>query len=99
MVWLACRKAWICSRLNFSASCTLVVNPPACQPLQAHLVLESHLPFRLILYWTRLSLDKVRQCKILFSLSSGHSIVAVERHSPLKPELNYEISTCLRFRP
>src|SRR5450756_737764 len=26
----------------------------ACHPLQAHLVLESHLPFRLILYWTRL---------------------------------------------
>src|ERR1019366_10823726 len=54
MVWLACRKAWILSRLSFSASCTLVVNPPACHPLQAHLVLESHLPFRLILYWTRL---------------------------------------------
>src|ERR1019366_7532889 len=51
MVWLACRKAWILSRLSFSASCTLVVNPPACHPLQAHLVLESHLPFRLILYW------------------------------------------------
>jgi hypothetical protein len=31
-----------------------------------------------------ISLDKVRQCKILFSLSSGHSIVAVERHSPPK---------------
>jgi hypothetical protein len=27
----------------------------ACHPLQAHLVLESHLPFRLILYWTRLT--------------------------------------------
>src|SRR5258708_37471397 len=26
----------------------------ACHPLQAHLVLESHLPFRLILYWIRL---------------------------------------------
>src|SRR5450759_2696071 len=38
---------------------TLVVNPPACHPLQAHLVLESHLPFRLILYWTRLSVDSV----------------------------------------
>src|ERR1019366_7164703 len=57
MVWLACRKAWILSRLNFSASCTLVVNPPACHPLQAHLVLESHLPSRLILYWIRLRLD------------------------------------------
>jgi hypothetical protein len=29
----------------------------ACHPLQAHLVLESHLPFRLILYWTRLGID------------------------------------------
>src|ERR1035437_4093176 len=27
----------------------------ACHPLQAHLVLESHLPFRLILDWIRLS--------------------------------------------
>jgi hypothetical protein len=27
----------------------------ACHPLQAHLVLESHLPFRLILYWIRLT--------------------------------------------
>src|ERR1019366_4019267 len=27
----------------------------ACHPLQAHLVLESPLPFRLILYWIRLS--------------------------------------------
>jgi hypothetical protein len=30
----------------------------ACHPLQAHLVLESPLPFRLILYWIRLFLDK-----------------------------------------
>src|SRR5450759_5658125 len=29
----------------------------ACHPLQAHLVLESHLPFRLILYWIRLGLQ------------------------------------------
>src|ERR1035437_5932419 len=29
----------------------------ACHPLQAHLVLESHLPFRLILYWIRLPLQ------------------------------------------
>jgi hypothetical protein len=29
----------------------------ACHPLQAHLVLESHLPFRLILDWIRLSVD------------------------------------------
>jgi hypothetical protein len=29
----------------------------ACHPLQAHLVLESYLPFRLILYWLRLKLD------------------------------------------
>src|SRR5450756_2893265 len=28
----------------------------ACHPLQAHLVLESPLPFRLILYWIRLGL-------------------------------------------
>src|SRR5271157_2893878 len=28
----------------------------ACHPLQAHLVLESHFPFRLILYWIRLTL-------------------------------------------
>src|ERR1019366_7924047 len=28
----------------------------ACHPLQAHLVLESPLPFRLILYWIRLFL-------------------------------------------
>ena len=28
----------------------------ACHPLQAHLVLESHFPFRLILYWIRLAL-------------------------------------------
>src|SRR5208337_3101855 len=28
----------------------------ACHPLQAHLVLESHFPFRLILYWIRLML-------------------------------------------
>jgi hypothetical protein len=28
----------------------------ACHPLQAHLVLESYLPFRLILYWIRLEL-------------------------------------------
>jgi len=27
-----------------------------CHPLQAHLALESHLPFRLILYWIRLCL-------------------------------------------
>src|SRR5450759_108158 len=27
----------------------------ACHPLQAHLVLESPLPFRLILYWIRLN--------------------------------------------
>src|ERR1019366_4505258 len=66
MVWLACRKAWILSRLSFSASCTLVVNPPACHPLQAHLVLESHLPFRLILYWTRLGLGET----ILFRYNS-----------------------------
>src|SRR5260370_22680236 len=26
----------------------------SCHPLQAHLALESHLPFRLILYWIRL---------------------------------------------
>src|ERR1019366_9176114 len=63
MVWLACRKAWILSRLSFSASCTLVVNPPACHPLQAHLVLESHLPFRLILYWTRLTIDIINDCR------------------------------------
>jgi len=31
----------------------------ACHPLQAHLVLESHLPFRLILYWTRLLVDNL----------------------------------------
>src|SRR5208337_980713 len=30
----------------------------ACHPLQAHLVLESHFPFRLILYWIRLPFDK-----------------------------------------
>src|ERR1035438_3576298 len=30
----------------------------ACHPLQAHLVLESHLPFRLILYWIRLGVDR-----------------------------------------
>src|ERR1035437_8737045 len=47
--------------LKFSASCTLVANPPACHPLQAHLVLESHLPFRLILYWTRLGADIVME--------------------------------------
>jgi hypothetical protein len=28
----------------------------ACHPLQAHLVWESYLPFRLILYWIRLPL-------------------------------------------
>src|ERR1019366_5820407 len=28
----------------------------ACHPLQAHLVLESPLPFRLILYWIRLTM-------------------------------------------
>src|SRR5450759_1122423 len=50
----------MCIRDSFSASCTLVVNPPACHPLQAHLVLESHLPFRLILYWIRLWLDTGR---------------------------------------
>src|SRR5271156_5072854 len=31
------------------------VQSPACLPLQAHLVLESTPPFRLILYWTRLA--------------------------------------------
>jgi molybdenum cofactor cytidylyltransferase len=30
----------------------------ACHPLQAHLVLESYLPFRLILYWIRLILGR-----------------------------------------
>src|SRR5271155_1501341 len=34
------------------------VQSPACLPLQAHLVLESTPPFRLILYWTRLTLVK-----------------------------------------
>src|SRR5260370_3014294 len=29
----------------------------SCHPLQAHLALESHLPFRLILYWIRLSIE------------------------------------------
>src|SRR5260370_38058865 len=29
----------------------------SCHPLQAHLALESHLPFRLILYWIRLWLE------------------------------------------
>jgi hypothetical protein len=31
------------------------VQSPACLPLQAHLVLESTPPFRLILYWTKLA--------------------------------------------
>src|SRR5260370_24609829 len=30
----------------------------ACHPLQAHLVLESHLPFRLISHWIRLVVKK-----------------------------------------
>src|SRR6266576_2305421 len=42
--------------LGFSASCTLVVNPQHATLLQAHLVLESRSPLRLILYWIRLHL-------------------------------------------
>src|SRR5664279_1235319 len=42
---LAFRKASICSRFSFSASCTLVVNP------------QHATRSRLILYWTRLQVD------------------------------------------
>src|SRR5450759_423046 len=41
----------------------------ACHPLQAHLVLESPLPFRLILYWIRLVLDsafRAHLCLVFF---------------------------------
>src|SRR5439155_22285792 len=59
MVWLALRNAAICCRLSFSASCTLVVNPQHATLLQAHLVLESPSPLRVISYWTRLRLDSL----------------------------------------
>src|ERR1035437_10416488 len=56
---LAFRKASICSRFSFSASCTLVVNPQHatapgsscignCLLLQAHLVLEKTLVARCV---------------------------------------------------
>jgi hypothetical protein len=33
----------------------------ACHPLEAHLVVESHFPFRLILYWIRLPLPAAEE--------------------------------------
>src|SRR5664280_3413127 len=64
---LAFRKASICSRFSFSASCTLVVNPQ--HATRSRLILYWKLPppsgsscigkdspFRLILYWKRLTL-------------------------------------------
>src|SRR5208337_2704040 len=51
---LAWRNAAIPFRLNFSASCTLIIHPQHACILQAHLVLETDPCFRLILYWKRL---------------------------------------------
>src|SRR6266567_32848 len=48
MASLAFRKASICSRLSFSASCTWMVNP------------QHPIPFRLILYCIRLHLALVQ---------------------------------------
>src|ERR1035437_719124 len=45
MASLALRKAWICSRLSFSASCTWMVNP------------QHAISSRLILYLIRLKVD------------------------------------------
>src|SRR5208337_3866688 len=54
---LAWRNAAIPFRLNFSASCTLIIHPQHACILQAHLVLETDPSFRLILYWKRLHID------------------------------------------
>src|SRR5208337_2019654 len=56
---LAWRNAAIPFRLNFSASCTLIIHPQHACILQAHLVLETDPSFRLILYWKRLNVDLV----------------------------------------
>src|SRR5208337_251281 len=53
---LAWRNAAIPFRLNFSASCTLIIHPQHACILQAHLVLETDPCFRLILYWKRVHL-------------------------------------------
>src|ERR1035437_6285447 len=54
---LAPTNARICSKLNRSPFFMLISNPQhAVSLLQAHLALETHLPFRLIWRWKRLSL-------------------------------------------
>src|SRR5208337_2737253 len=66
---LAWRNAAIPFRLNFSASCTLIIHPQHACILQAHLVLETDPSFRLILYWKRLGIDSfAKRCDCIDSI-------------------------------
>src|SRR5208337_959069 len=75
---LAWRNAAIPFRLNFSASCTLIIHPQHACILQAHLVLETDPNFRLLLYWKRVQFEAEKLGVLRFKVCSASP--CVDRH-------------------
>src|SRR6266700_1632030 len=60
------------------------VQSPACLTLQAHLVLESNPPFRLILYWKRVRFDPLGKSPYDYQIGSHPAPAVDSRQSGFK---------------